>query len=228
MAYTTGTPAGIDPEDFRRAKLILLWGTNTLTSGHHLWKFVQAARNADLVHLALPTPAFACLGDIVQHAAPVPVVVAFEGHLVGSSAIASADARRPSALVLAPTRELVSQIVEEARPLAAARGLKVAAVYGGVGFEKQTREARAAHLLVATPGRLLDHLRQGAAKLDGLQILVLDEADRMLDMGFLPDVERIIKLTPPQRQTALFSATVPEPIRRLSQRFLRNPTEVRT
>jgi ATP-dependent RNA helicase RhlE len=116
--------------------------------------------------------------------------------------------RKPAALVLAPTRELVSQIVEQARPLAAARGLRVAAVYGGVGFEKQIREARAAHVLVATPGRLEDLLARRALSLAGIEILVLDEADRMLDMGFRPAVDRLVAQCPAERQTLFFSATL--------------------
>jgi ATP-dependent RNA helicase RhlE len=116
--------------------------------------------------------------------------------------------RRPAALVLAPTRELVSQIVEETRPLAAARGLRVAAVYGGVGFEKQTRDARAAHILVATPGRLEDLLARRALSLSAVRILVLDEADRMLDMGFRPAVDRLVRQCPHERQTLFFSATL--------------------
>src|SRR4051794_29649515 len=116
--------------------------------------------------------------------------------------------RKPSALVLAPTRELVSQIVEEARPLAAARKLNVAAVYGGVGFEKQIKNARAAHLVVATPGRLEELLQRRALSLGGVEILVLDEADRMLDMGFRPAVDRIVAQCPQDRQTLFFSATL--------------------
>ena len=126
------------------------------------------------------------------------------------------DARRPAALVLAPTRELVSQIVEEARPLAAARGLKVAAVYGGVGFEKQTREAKAAHLLVATPGRLEDLLQRRSLSLSDVEILVLDEADRMLDMGFRPAVDRIVRQCPQDRQTLFFSATLDGEVGRIA------------
>ena len=118
------------------------------------------------------------------------------------------DTRRPTALVLAPTRELVSQIVEDARPLAASRGLNVAAVYGGVGFEKQIKNARAAHLVVATPGRLEDLLQRRAISLAGIEILVLDEADRMLDMGFRPAVDRIVAQCPADRQTLFFSATL--------------------
>jgi ATP-dependent RNA helicase RhlE len=129
------------------------------------------------------------------------------------------DARRPSALVLAPTRELVSQIVEESKPLAAARGLKVAAVYGGVGFEKQTREARAAHMLVATPGRLEDLLQRGSLSLSDVEILVLDEADRMLDMGFRPAVDRIVAKCPDDRQTLFFSATLDGEAGRIAAKY---------
>lgn len=118
------------------------------------------------------------------------------------------EARRPAALVLAPTRELVSQIVEETAPLAAARGLKVASVYGGVGFEKQIKNARAAHIVVATPGRLEDLLARRALSLAAVEILVLDEADRMLDMGFRPAVDRIVSQCPADRQTLFFSATL--------------------
>jgi ATP-dependent RNA helicase RhlE len=120
----------------------------------------------------------------------------------------AADARRPAALVLAPTRELASQIVDELRPLARARNLSVAAVYGGVGFEKQTREAQRAHIIVATPGRLEDLLQRRAFTLAHVHTLVLDEADRMLDMGFRPAVDRIVAKCPAERQTLFFSATL--------------------
>src|SRR4051812_27428845 len=115
---------------------------------------------------------------------------------------------RPAALVLAPTRELAAQIVEDARPAARARGLEVAAVYGGVGFDKQIRAARRAHVLVATPGRLEDLMARGAVSLANVRILVLDEADRMLDMGFRPAVDRIVGACPAWRQTLFFSATL--------------------
>ena len=119
-----------------------------------------------------------------------------------------AEARRPAALVLAPTRELAVQIAEEMAPLANARALSVATVYGGVGIEKQARLARRAHILVATPGRLLDLMQRGDVTLEHVRFLVLDEADRMLDMGFKPAVDRIVKATPRDRQTLLFSATL--------------------
>ena len=133
--------------------------------------------------------------------------------------ITPADAGRPAALVLAPTRELVTQIVEAGRPLLAARGLRVAAVYGGVGLEKQAREAAAAHVLVATPGRLEDLLGRRAFTLDEVRTLVLDEADRMLDMGFRPVVDRIVSRCPVERQTLFFSATLDGEVGRLAARY---------
>ncbi len=117
-------------------------------------------------------------------------------------------ARCPAALILAPTRELAGQIVDELETIAAARNLNVAAVYGGVGFGPQIKRAQRAHVLVATPGRLEDLLQRGALKLDRVRILVLDEADRMLDMGFKPAVDRIVARTPAERQTLFFSATL--------------------
>ena len=114
----------------------------------------------------------------------------------------------PDALVLAPTRELAGQIVDELQPLAQARGLSIAAVYGGVGFGPQVKRARAADIVVATPGRLEDLLQRGDLGLDRVSILVLDEADRMLDMGFRPPVDRIVGQMPASRQTLFFSATL--------------------
>ena len=114
----------------------------------------------------------------------------------------------PGALVLAPTRELAGQIVVELEALAKARRLKITAVYGGVGFGPQIAAARRADILVATPGRLEDLLGRGAVSLAQIQVLVLDEADRMLDMGFRPAVDRIVDQTPGDRQTLFFSATL--------------------
>jgi ATP-dependent RNA helicase RhlE len=119
-----------------------------------------------------------------------------------------AQARRPAALVLAPTRELAEQIVEELRSIAHSRALKIAAVYGGVGIPAQAKRAANAHIVVATPGRLEDLLGRGAFDLRGISILVLDEADRMLDMGFKPAVDRIVAQIPSDRQTLFFSATL--------------------
>ena len=116
--------------------------------------------------------------------------------------------RGPAALVLAPTRELAAQIVEQSQPLAAVKQLEVAAVYGGVGFEKQIKACKRADILVATPGRLEDLMARRVVRFDNLQFLVLDEADRMLDMGFRPAVDRIVRACPQQRQTLFFSATL--------------------
>src|SRR3954449_8487105 len=114
----------------------------------------------------------------------------------------------PSALVLAPTRELARQIQDELTEIAAARGLRVAVAYGGVGLEQQAKQARRAHILVATPGRLEDLLQRRAFTLRNVDMLVLDEADRMLDMGFRPAVDRIVARCPAGRQTLFFSATL--------------------
>jgi superfamily II DNA/RNA helicase len=119
-----------------------------------------------------------------------------------------AESTRPAALVLVPTRELATQIVDEIRAIAHARALSVAAVYGGAGIERQIKLARKAHILVATPGRLEDLMARRAVRLDRIRTLVLDEADRMLDMGFRPAVDRIVAATPAKRQTLFFSATL--------------------
>jgi ATP-dependent RNA helicase RhlE len=132
------------------------------------------------------------------------------------------DARRPAALVLAPTRELAGQIVDELRAPARARNLRVSALYGGVGFEKQTRDARQAHILVATPGRLEDLLQRRAFGLDHVRLLVLDEADRMLDMGFRPAVDRIVARCPAERQTLFFSATLDGEAGRIARAYTRD------
>jgi superfamily II DNA/RNA helicase len=122
----------------------------------------------------------------------------------------------PAALVLAPTRELALQIVTEMKPLARARGLNVAAVYGGTGFGAQVAAARKAQIVVATPGRLEDLLDRRDIRLDRVRIAVLDEADRMLDMGFRPPVNRILSKTPRKRQTLFFSATLDGEVGRLA------------
>ena len=134
-----------------------------------------------------------------------------------------ASERRPAALVVAPTRELALQIVDEIRPLAQARALSVAAVYGGAGIAKQAKLARRAHILVATPGRLLDLIGRGDVTLERVRILVLDEADRMLDMGFRPDVDRIVKGIRAERQTLLFSATLDGEVGRIAKAYTRSP-----
>jgi len=131
------------------------------------------------------------------------------------------------ALILTPTRELAAQINEVMQGLAAFTKLYSAAVYGGVGAPPQERALRlGTDVIVATPGRLLDHINRGIARFDGLEFLVLDEADRMLDMGFLPDVRRIIARLPKERQTMMFSATMPDEILLLSRQILRNPEKI--
>ena len=136
--------------------------------------------------------------------------------------------RTTRALVLTPTRELAAQIDEHLSALAMHTPLTGAAVFGGVGMGPQEHAFRAGvDVIVATPGRLLDHFRFPYARLQGLEILVLDEADRMLDMGFLPDIKRILKHLPPRRQTLFFSATLPAPIASLAQEMLKNPVTIK-
>ena len=131
------------------------------------------------------------------------------------------------ALVMAPTRELALQIIADFEALARHTDLKAAAVYGGVGMKPQeTAFRRGVDLIAATPGRLLDHFQYGYAKLPDLEYLVLDEADRMLDMGFLPDIRRVLKHVPKPRQTLFFSATMPPPIEQLTRELLRNPATI--
>jgi len=138
-----------------------------------------------------------------------------------------ASPKSPRMLVLAPTRELAIQVADEARGLARHTRLRVASVYGGAGMQEQANQLRrGVDLVVATPGRLLDHMQRGNVRFDELKILVLDEADRMLDMGFLPDINRILRRMPKQRQTLLFSATMPQAILSLSRQFLDNPARV--
>jgi ATP-dependent RNA helicase RhlE len=134
---------------------------------------------------------------------------------------------RARALIVTPTRELAEQIHEAVRDLGAGTGLRSATIYGGVGAAPQVKALRlGTEILVACPGRLLDHLSQGNARLKGIEVLVLDEADRMLDMGFLPDVKRILTHVPAKRQTMLFSATFPPEIEQLASRTLRNPKRI--
>jgi superfamily II DNA/RNA helicase len=141
--------------------------------------------------------------------------------------IAGADGR-PSALVLVPTRELASQIVAELQPLVAARDLRIAAVYGGTAIVGHAQKARKAELLVATPGRLHDLLERRLVSLDRVRVLVLDEADRMLDMGFRPQVDRILTQLPQNRQTMLFSATLHGPVADLARMYTDNASRFST
>jgi ATP-dependent RNA helicase RhlE len=131
---------------------------------------------------------------------------------------------RPSALVLVPTRELASQVSAELESLVPAKGLKVAAVYGGVPLNAQAKRAASAHVLVATPGRLQDLAERRLVDLSHVRVLVLDEADRMLDMGFQPQVDRIVRRLPRNRQTMFFSATLDGPVGELARDYTNSPS----
>ena len=138
-----------------------------------------------------------------------------------------ARARMPRSLILCPTRELAAQVAENFEKYGKYHKLTMALLIGGVSFKDQDKLIdRGVDVLIATPGRLLDHFERGKLMLTGVQIMVVDEADRMLDMGFIPDIERIFKLTPFTRQTLFFSATMPPEITRLTQEFLSNPVRV--
>ena len=135
--------------------------------------------------------------------------------------------KRVRALIVAPTRELAEQIHQSFNDLGRQTRLRSTAIYGGVGMGGQIQALRSGvEIVVACPGRLLDHLRQATLDLSSVEVLVLDEADRMFDMGFLPDVRRIIQAVPAQRQTLLFSATMPDDIRELAAEVLRDPLTV--
>jgi ATP-dependent RNA helicase DeaD len=130
----------------------------------------------------------------------------------------------PIGLVMLPTRELASQVAEEAVKLAPSSKFRTVAVYGGTGMQRQlTGLSRGCDLVVGTPGRIIDHLRRGSLTLDHVRYVVLDEADRMLDIGFRPDIERILRRCPDKRQTLLMSATVPDEIKRLVNRYMKDP-----
>jgi len=137
------------------------------------------------------------------------------------------DEPGPQALVLAPTRELVVQVSEEARKLAPSRRCRAVPIYGGQRFRLQLGEmSKGVHIAVGTPGRVLDHLSRGTLSLANVRYVVLDEADRMLDIGFRPDIERILRRCPSQRQTMLLSATLPPPVLRLAQRYMQDPVNI--
>jgi superfamily II DNA/RNA helicase len=138
-----------------------------------------------------------------------------------------ARARMPRTLILEPTRELAAQVAENFEKYGKNHRLTMALLIGGVSFEDQNKVLdRGADVLIATPGRMLDQFERGRILLTGVDILVIDEADRMLDMGFIPDIERICGLLPPRRQTLFFSATMPPEIQKLTNRFLRDPVKV--
>jgi superfamily II DNA/RNA helicase len=138
-----------------------------------------------------------------------------------------ARARMPRTLILEPTRELAAQVEESFIKYGAKQKLNVALIIGGVSFDDQDAKlTRGVDVLIATPGRLLDHFERGRLLLTGVELLVIDEADRMLDMGFIPDIERICKLVPFTRQTLFFTATMPPEIQRVTGQFLHNPVKV--
>ncbi|MBI5598980.1 MAG: DEAD/DEAH box helicase, partial [Deltaproteobacteria bacterium] len=132
------------------------------------------------------------------------------------------------ALILAPTRELAIQAAEEMNKLGKFKRLHALPVYGGTSIERQIKAlAKGVHIVVGTPGRVLDHIERKTLSLKGVKVVVLDEADEMLDMGFLDDINRILKETPEERQTLLFSATMAEQIMKISKRYMKNPEKIR-
>jgi ATP-dependent RNA helicase RhlE len=148
--------------------------------------------------------------------------------LLSAKAVAGANARRPvRALILTPTRELAAQVRDSVRAYGKHLPLRSAVIFGGVNFNPQAAELRrGVDIVVATPGRLLDHVQQKTLDLRQVEILILDEADRMLDMGFIPDIRRILALLPRERQNLLFSATFPDEIRKLAGSFMHDPATI--
>ena len=147
--------------------------------------------------------------------------------MIDKLAAGRSKARMPRSLVIEPTRELADQVASAFEKYAKNHKLTWALLIGGVSFDDQLRKLdRGVDVLIATPGRLLDHFERGKLLLTGVQILVVDEADRMLDMGFIPDIERIFKMTPPKKQTLFFSATMPPEITRLTKQFLHDPVRI--
>jgi superfamily II DNA/RNA helicase len=147
--------------------------------------------------------------------------------MIDRLAAGRSKARMPRSLVIAPTRELADQVAASFDKYAKGQKLSWALLIGGVSFDDQEKKLdRGVDVLIATPGRLLDHFERGKLLLTGVQIMVVDEADRMLDMGFIPDIERIFKLTPAKKQTLFFSATMPPEITRLTKQFLHDPVRI--
>src|SRR6195952_4539444 len=152
---------------------------------------------------------------------------AFTLPMIDRLAAGRARARMPRALVIEPTRELADQVAASFERYAKGTKLSWALLIGGVSFSDQELKLdRGVDVLIATPGRLLDHFERGKLLMTGVQIMVVDEADRMLDMGFIPDLERIFKLTPVKKHTLFFSATMPPEITRLTKQFLNDPTRI--
>lgn len=186
--------------------------------------------------------------DEIAYVTPTPIQAAFIPHALGGVDVigqaqtgtgktaafllpilnaVNEDGPYPQALILAPTRELVSQITAEADKLSRGLAVRSLAIYGGQRYGGQFAGLRqGCHIVVGTPGRIIDHLGRGTLKLDGLRFVVLDEADRMLDIGFRPDIERILRRCPRERQTFLLSATLSEPVQRLARRYMHEPVMV--
>jgi len=207
-----------------------------------------ALSSATFRDLALSEPVLRALAD-VGYEAPTPIQAATIPVLLSGvdmlgqaqtgtgktaafalPALSKLDLSRhePQVLVLVPTRELALQVSEAfLRYAAHLKGFHVLPIYGGQSYQPQLNALRrGVHVVVGTPGRVIDHMNRGTLKLDGLTLVVLDEADEMLRMGFIDAVESVLEQTPPQRQVALFSATIPAPIRRIAQKHLRSPVEV--
>ena len=207
-----------------------------------------APSSATFRDLALSDPVLRALAD-VGYEAPTPIQAATIPVLLSGvdmlgqaqtgtgktaafalPALSKLDLSRhePQVLVLVPTRELALQVSEAfLRYAAHLKGFHVLPIYGGQSYQPQLNALRrGVHVVVGTPGRVIDHMNRGTLKLDGLTLVVLDEADEMLRMGFIDAVESVLEQTPPQRQVALFSATIPAPIRRIAQKHLRSPVEV--
>jgi superfamily II DNA/RNA helicase len=153
--------------------------------------------------------------------------VAFVMPMISRLETGRARARMPRSLILAPTRELAAQVAQSFEKYGTNHKLTVALLIGGVSMDDQVKKLdRGVDVLIATPGRLIDHFQRGRVMLMGVEILVIDEADRMLDMGFIPDIEKICRLLPPRRQTLFFSATMPPEITRLADQFLKDPVRI--
>ena len=136
---------------------------------------------------------------------------------------------RTEALILVPTRELASQVSEEISSLKGEKRIEVTPIYGGASMEQQLRKLkRGVNIIVGTPGRVLDHIRRGSMKLEDLQFLVLDEADEMLDMGFIEDIEQVLRAVPNSKRMLMFSATMPKEIMKLAESFMKSPQIIRT
>ncbi|HWQ11595.1 MAG TPA: DEAD/DEAH box helicase [Roseiflexaceae bacterium] len=207
----------------------------------------EAPRPATFADLGLSEPTLRAVAEL-GYEEPTPIQALTIGRmLAGADVIAQAqtgtgktaafalpivdrvesERHEPQALVLTPTRELAMQVAEAFHSYGRYRGVTTLPVYGGQPIERQLRALqRGVHVVVGTPGRILDHIGRGTLRLDGVRVVVLDEADEMLAMGFIEDIEAILSETPAERQTALFSATIPQPIADLARRYMREPERV--